>query len=98
MGYRIEYDLGQKKRYIIKFRWERAAAMTAGCLALFGLLTNLYWPAGARALREFLIPGDTAVTGQAFEAMVEDIRSGTDISDAVTVFCREILEHAESSS
>lgn len=44
---------------------------------------------------EGLIPGNNAVTVSAFGELVENLRNGTDISDSVVVFCKDILDHAQ---
>ena len=46
-------------------------------------------------VQEFLLPGDPAVTAAALENMVDNIKDGNSIAEAVTAFCREIVENAE---
>jgi hypothetical protein len=40
---------------------------------------------------DFLIPGDKQITRDAFQTMVEDVKSGENIKSVVTAFCEEIL-------
>ena len=47
-----------------------------------------------RWVTEYLLPGDPVVTAAALEGMVMDLREGENLYDAVTAFCREIMEHA----
>lgn len=91
MGYRIEYGQPSDKKYPMPSRCSRLPWMVCGALLLFSLLTNLYWPEGREALRNLLIPGDPDVTTEAFAVMIEEVRTGEDFGDAVTSFCREIL-------
>lgn len=46
--------------------------------------------------RDLFLPVDAAATGEALEAMVDSVVSGEKLSDAVTTFCREILNNAKS--
>lgn len=41
--------------------------------------------------RSFLIPGEDAVTVQAFQNMTDDLRSGATLGDAVEAFCRFVI-------
>lgn len=95
MGYRIEYDKGSKAYEVRKEHSLRFPVMVASCLVLFFLLTWVFWPEGVELLREMVIPGDNAVTTQAWDTMVDSLKSGASVSDAVTVFCREIIHGAE---
>lgn len=94
LGYRIVYDSGTSVKTPIREPKSRLLMMICGCLLLFGLLTKLFWPAGADKLRSILIPGDPDITTRAASEMVEDLRSGMSVEDAVQAFCREILNEA----
>ena len=50
---------------------------------------------GRAGVLDFLIPGDEAITRKAFQTMIEDVKEGERVSDAVTTFCEEILAGAE---
>lgn len=91
MGYRIDYGQPSDKRYPAFRRPNHLASMICGALVLFLLLTNAFWPSGRELLRDLFIPGDPEVTSEAFSALIEDVRAGEDVSEAVTAFCREIL-------
>lgn len=96
MGYRIDYGQPFDQKYPMPSRRSRLPWMVCGALLLFALLTNLYWPEGRAALRDILIPGDPEVTAAAFSGMMEDIRTGEDVTGAVTAFCREILDNGSN--
>ncbi len=94
MGYKIAYDSGMATRTCFEEKRLSFAAMTAAFLLLFGVLTYCFWPAGADKLRKMLIPGDPEVTTKAVSEMVEDLRAGESMDDAVVTFCREIFREA----
>lgn len=94
MGYHIEYDKGTRAYEIRKKYPLRVYALTAGCFLLFLVLTLHYWPGGREVLQECLIPGDNRITFQALENMTDSLRAGSSLGDAVTAFCREILDGA----
>lgn len=93
MGYRVDYPSARKGRGAEKPPL-RLAALTALCLLIFLLLVNGFWPAGAQALRDFLIPGDTAVTVAALEDLAAELRAGEALPDALESFCRRVIAEA----
>lgn len=93
MGYRIDYGQPFDPKYPMPSRHSRLPWMVCAALLLFTLLTNLYWPEGRAALLDILIPGDPEITAAAFSGMLEDVQAGEDITNAVTAFCREILDN-----
>ena len=98
MGYRIEYD-GE----VVIWKPERINGLRIFSLAmifllLLGIYSYHFWPDGWEALETWIYPGNTRVTKEAFQNMAENLQAGVGISDAVTVFCREILDGAEIPS
>ena len=45
------------------------------------------------SVRNFLLPGDGAVTAQAIEAFVAGMKSGISFEDAAEAFCLQILQN-----
>lgn len=45
-------------------------------------------------LKQALIPGNPEVTEAAFATMIADMKEGVRFGDAMTAFCREIIDHA----
>ena len=90
---RVRYRAG--KYEIIPEQKSRIPALTAGALVVFLLLTHLFWPAGDAAIRDFLIPGEDAVTLRAAKTLVENLKEGTALGEAAEAFCREILTGAQ---
>ena len=68
--------------------------LTGAFLLTFALLTLQFWPRGRDVLEEVILPGDAAVTKQAFSVMTEQLRRGEAVSDAVAAFCREVIDGA----
>lgn len=95
MAYRIEYGPPVKKPASPVLRRFRFQLLTASLLFLFVLSVRLLWPAGTAKLREVLLPAEPSWTAQAAQDMVEQVRQGENLGDAVTAFCREVLNHAE---
>ena len=91
MGYRVIYgeDPFEKPR----IRKGRLAAMTAACLLVFSMGVQCIWPAGAESLKQMIMPKETATT-TAFVQMTADIWAGEPLRDAVTAFCRSVVEGA----
>lgn len=94
MGYRVEYQQVKKVRGVEK-RTSRVAALTALCLLLFLLLVNGFWPRGAEVLRDFLLPGDAAVTAAALEDLALELQTGEELSGALEHFCQKVISEAE---
>ena len=97
MGYRVEYkSFGEEKRQPKVGQYKKAIMAAALVMVLTGgaltvKLTGLPW------VQKYLLPGDPEVTAAALEQMVDDLRSGYSFADAVTAFCREIMENAQPS-
>lgn len=94
MGYKIIYDPEQDKRYPKKTRTKSGAKiLTAVILALAIIILAMYPPV-TNLLEYFLLPGDPVQTKQAVTGLVDDLKSGSDVKNAVTAFCLEILDGA----
>lgn len=91
MSYRVEYNPEKNKIYPItatkKTKWLHIVLTTM--VALF-ILQKLDINQKGKYL---LLPGDPEITSSAFSAMVENIRGGDRIGDAVTAFCLEIIQN-----
>jgi hypothetical protein len=94
MAYNIRYvSFGEEKKQPkdTQLRNKITASLLVLVL-LIGAMTIKH--GGLRWVTEYLLPGDPAVTAAALEGMVLDLREGENLYDAVTAFCREIMEHA----
>lgn len=93
MGYKIEYDSGTATRVAVRdsrkkkkwLAWSLAVAVIVGVLA---------FPQGREALRGIFLPGDEAVTAQALQDLVTDLRAGEGVSEAMTAFCQQVIRES----
>ena len=89
MGYRIEYNPEKNNIYP-----ETSTRKTKWLIIALTVVVALFVVQKIdinQEIKSFFIPGDPEVTSAAFSAMVENIRQGDHISDAVTAFCLEII-------
>ena len=94
MGYRIEYREGSVVWKLDTVRWGRVVLYSGVCFLFFVLFTVNYWPEGAELLRSWIYPGNVAQTRSALLHMASNLHGGASLSDAVFVFCQEILNRA----
>ncbi|MBR4109851.1 MAG: hypothetical protein IKK41_06055 [Oscillospiraceae bacterium] len=91
MSYRIEYNPEKNRQYPMqaarKPKWLIAALVVIVVLFMFQKIDRNH------ILRSWLLPGDSDVTVSAFSSMVDGIRAGEPVKDAVTAFCLEIIHN-----
>lgn len=89
MSYRIEYD-GREGKYEVRRTLKPMPKLlwVAGILLASALCLQ---PGSAEKLRSRLIPGEDAVTVQAFQNLSSDLRSGATMAQAVEAFCRYVI-------
>lgn len=92
MNYRIDYPGSAPKGNMPRGN-ARLAVMTGAFFLAFLLLVKSFWPAGADKLQSIFIPGG-AENRAAFRQMVADLREGEGVADAITAFCRQVIDHA----
>jgi len=93
MAYRIQYGQTLEKTTIterVKSGNTKSLYRIIIALAIILALTLL----SRGGYLDFLIPGDKALTKEAFATMVEDVGAGTGVEDALVSFCKEILSVA----
>ncbi len=95
MGYIIAYDGAEPCAKPAACRTSRLSLFTLGFFLAFLLLTKLFWPAGSDHLMRFFLPGDPEVTGQAVTVLIDNLREGEPVEDALKTFCGEIITHAK---
>ncbi len=94
LGYHIQYNsdtvtkirIPDITKHSIPVKWW---VMTACCMIVFVLIST------SATFRSWLIPGDDAVTRQAFDNFTEDVRAGGSVGSAFEAFCIEIIESVE---
>lgn len=91
MSYRIQYDNKTAK-------YEIATRKTFNFpVFILGMLFVMFFTLRSEVLNQIqavLIPGEDAVTVQAFQTMYADLRSGSNFSDAFYDFCRLVIHGA----
>lgn len=95
MAYRIDYGPAVPKKVASGGRQLRWQTMTAAFLLLFVLLVKQTWPEGTDKLRACLIPGGEG-TQLAFQEFVTELHEGESVGEALTAFCRQVIENAET--
>lgn len=93
MAYQISYSgtavkQSIEERPVISKFLGRIILTACICLAAVIALSN-------ESVQQILIPGEDAVTKEAFHIFVEELRNGEDFRDAATAFCREIIDIAD---
>lgn len=94
MSYRVEYASSGIKRKQIRQRRDRTLLLTGVCFLIFLLIVGGFWPRVAQALRDMLLPGDSAATAAAWAELTRELRAGAPVGSAVENFCREIFANA----
>ena len=94
MAYSIDYNAGEIKKVEFKPLRKRVKRKILTFVAIAFTVIGITQAVGSDAVKEFLLPGDPAVTEAALTGMIEDIRAGESVGDAITAFCREILDSA----
>lgn len=94
MAYRIEYAKNAKYPPPAAPGRDKLCKMVMIFFLVFLLATNIFWPDGRLMLQKMILPCDMEVTTYAFGMMLEDIRGGERLDEAVEAFCREIISGA----
>ena len=75
--------------------WRLLRNQCAAALVLCALLLSMefWWPSGVQTARKWLICQEVGPLEAAAQAFVQEVVQGTPVSDAVTAFCEEVLDH-----
>lgn len=90
MSYKIVYGPVNSKQSLRRQLGRRILVK----LVVAALVIGLRFVGVGDMVRQWLIPGDAAVTAAAWEGMTEEIKGGEQISTAFADFCRRIIENA----
>lgn len=94
MGYQIVYEgASSKKTKVRSVSGNKRVIIWCVTIILVFCICSLGWR--QTNIWHYLLPGDPYVTGNAVENLVEEIRSGISVPDAVSAFCKEIVAHAK---
>ena len=90
MGYKVQYGVNRHER-----RNRRALLRKWVIAILLDVILVTAWVMDMRGtLYEALLPGDPVVTASALENLRQDLASGEPLGEAVTAFCREVIDGA----
>lgn len=92
MSYRVEY--GKNPKYPVssnRRKWYKVLLVIV--IVISGAITGLYFVQTIDL--HVLLPGDPMVTGAALDNMIDNLRSGQSTGEAFSVFCKEIITHAQ---
>ncbi len=95
MSYQIDYTSGGAKVHDFPPKRRNGRAIGIAILLAFLFFLHSLFPTALDVIRDFLIPGDAAVTAAAFDSLVASVQSGESCAQAFTAFCREIIDSAE---
>ena len=92
MAYRIIY--GSRKQYsaALGIRTGRTLFLTLAVTFLTCLLTARFWPAGAQVLDKLTSFRGIREMQQYLDTLVLEIQDGTGLAEAVTTFCRDVIQ------
>lgn len=90
LKYRIKYDTYSKynERKPCRCLWTYLIV----CFVLSSLCLLMAYTPSASFLYELILPGDPAVTVEAFQQMSKALDSGADLSDVLDVFCVTVMD------
>ena len=91
MGYKIEYSPETAHCYPQRNTPQKRNIGRWFCLLL--VIGTILWMR-VNGIPDFLIPGDPIITKSAAVTLMDDISDGVNVNDAVTAFCRTILDGA----
>ena len=90
MAYRIDYGSGDQSGAISKKR--RYFVFGAVALILISVLIRI---SGYHTyLIRLMLPGDPEVTALALDTLIQQLKEGSGLRDALTTFCAEIIQGA----
>ena len=91
VGYKIEYS--PETAYCYPQHNVRKKRNYGRWICTLFLVGAMLWMR-VYGIPDFLIPGDPVVTRSATAAFMDDLSEGVSVNDAVTAFCRNILDGA----
>ena len=95
MAYRIDYAPATPVRKTGPGKILHWQMMTAVFLLIFTFLVSQTWPEGTQKLRAYLLPGDGTAEA-AFQEFVTGVNAGEPVGEALTAFCRQIIENGQA--
>ncbi|MBR7123206.1 MAG: hypothetical protein IKC95_07120 [Oscillospiraceae bacterium] len=94
MAYRIRYGQALIKKHIIFENQIQFSKKLIPPLICFLVLCGGIVIAKSKAVQDFFLPGNPDVTRSAISGFVTDLKDGEPMKEAITTFCREIIDNA----
>ena len=95
MGYTIQYGPAGKAEAAWHAKRRKKSGVILAVCVLAVAFVAIVLSGDFEQIKNYLIPGDLEVTKAAFAQFTENIRQGDTVGDAITAFCREIIDGAE---
>lgn len=95
MGYLIVYENAHAKKTNIKRIVSTKKHFVLWTVILLAFVSICWIGWNQTDIRQYLLPGDPDFTSAAIDGLIEEIRNGAAVSDAVFAFCEEIVDHAK---
>lgn len=94
MRYSVQYESDKNELYpqVANRKRRTGSYILIGCILLAAVLAVSIFK---ETIISWIVPGDDQVTIHAAEAMIDQLKDDTSISDAVTAFCEEILHNGK---
>ena len=93
MTYKIQYTPQDDRRYPVVKQRRKGRRVNSWLILL--LIVAVVW-FNFCGIPDFMIPGDPQVTKVAASQMVTMLKDGASTQEAITVFCRQVLDGAEN--
>lgn len=96
MSYFINYNPETANKFPVKTKSVRKSGY-AKVIAIILIMVCIILIYSAReSIVDWLLPGDSVVTKAAISGFVDDIKNGAPFSEAITAFCREIVQNGNA--
>ncbi len=92
MSYYIAYDPQENERYPQKVKTKQKVSVKWILSAVFLLIAGYVALSGD--VFAYILPGDPEVTATAFSQMVEQVKTGESIKNALVCFVEQIIIHS----
>ena len=94
MGYQIHYGRNRVVKTISEKKPEHITKSRICTLVLLAVIIMCLVIWKVEPLKKVFIPGDTQITSTAVAHLTKALKEGEPVGDAVSAFCREIIDNA----
>jgi hypothetical protein len=96
LGYRIKYEGDMVITTTQPAMNKKAKRILCIAISICSIVMLLSVSSGLDKLKEWILPGNAKITETALNTFATDLKQGEPLDDAITAFCREILDHANT--